>query len=66
MHKAKTFWGGELTVRETAERLGVGIQFVYVLLWQKQLVARKDGNRWMISEKSVRARQHRLEKTWQQ
>jgi excisionase family DNA binding protein len=56
----------ELTVRETAARLGIGLQFVYVMLWDKRLTGRKEGSRWFISEASVVAREKRKEnRLWQ-
>lgn len=44
----------ELTVAEAAESLGVGTPYIYVLIRNKQLKARKDGNSvWRISAQSV-------------
>ena len=54
-----------LTVRQTAERLGISTQFVYVLLWSKKLAGHKIGKRWFISKASIVAREKGKETQWQ-
>jgi excisionase family DNA binding protein len=46
----------EITVRESALRLGVLIPYAYTLLWSNRLHGRKVGKRWLIDVESVEAR----------
>lgn len=51
-----------LSPRQAAVRLGVGLQFVYLLLYDGKLAATKLGNRSVIPESSVVERLRRLVK----
>ncbi len=44
----------ELTSIEAARRLGVGLQYVYSLLWTRKLAGRKVGQTWRISAEAVK------------
>jgi excisionase family DNA binding protein len=41
---------------ETAHRLGVGLGFVYALIWSGKLPGRKVGGRWLIPTKAIEER----------
>jgi excisionase family DNA binding protein len=42
--------------REAAQQLGVGMARIYALLWSGKLAATKQGNRWLISARTIEAR----------
>lgn len=46
----------ELSVSEVARRLGVGLPYVYSLLWAGKLEAHKVKRQWRISAQAVEAR----------
>jgi len=46
----------EITPREAAQRLGIGLDSVYSLLWSGKLAARRLEGRWRILAASVEAR----------
>lgn len=46
----------EITPIEAARKLGVGLDYLYSLLWTGKLAGRKDQNRWRVSLASVDAR----------
>lgn len=46
----------ELSPAQAARMLGVGLDFVYVLLRSGKLAARKQDRQWLVSEDSVNAR----------
>ena len=48
--------GSELSPRETAQKLGIGLDSVYALVWSGKLPARKLDGRWLISASEVQAR----------
>ena len=43
----------EISAVEAARRLGVGLDYVYGLLWTGRLAGRKEQNRWFVSAASV-------------
>jgi len=43
----------ELTAVEAARRLGVGLDYLYGLLWTRKLAGRKEGRSWRIPESAV-------------
>ncbi len=43
----------ELSPIEAARRLGVGLQYVYSLLWTGKLAGRKVGRSWRVSAQAV-------------
>jgi excisionase family DNA binding protein len=45
-----------LSPAEVARRLGVGLDFVYALLWAGKLAGHKDGRKWRISEQALAKR----------
>lgn len=45
-----------LSVRETAQRLGCTLKYVYDLLYSGRLPAQKNGQQWRIPAESVEAR----------
>lgn len=45
-----------LSVRETAQRLGCTLKYVYDLLYSGRLPAQKRGQQWRIPAKAVEAR----------
>jgi excisionase family DNA binding protein len=51
----------EISAAGAARRLGVGLDFVYVLLRSGKLVGRKTGRRWLVSAEAVEERRVRLE-----
>jgi excisionase family DNA binding protein len=46
----------EVTAIEAARTLGVGLDYLYGLVWIGKLSGRKEGRRWRISLSSVEAR----------
>ena len=46
----------ELTAIEAARKLGVGLDYLYSLLWTGKLQGRKVGKQWRISSRAVDAR----------
>lgn len=46
----------EISAIEAARRLGVGLDYLYSLLWTGKLEGRKIGNRWRISIEAVESR----------
>jgi excisionase family DNA binding protein len=47
---------GHLSAVEAARRLGVGLDYVYSLLWTGKLEARKVNKKWQISIEAVESR----------
>jgi excisionase family DNA binding protein len=54
----------ELTVIETARKLGITLDALYRLIYAGRLPARKEGRRWMIPSDAVRARLESKEKSY--
>ncbi|WP_414633400.1 helix-turn-helix domain-containing protein [Acidisarcina polymorpha] len=50
----------EITAVEAARRLGVGLDYVYSLLWTGKLQGRKIGKRWIVPARVVQARLKKL------
>lgn len=46
----------EITAIEAARKLGVGLDYLYSLLWTGKLTGRKQGKRWHIPVDAVEAR----------
>jgi excisionase family DNA binding protein len=46
----------ELSAVESARRLGVGLDYLYSLLWTGKLAGRKVGKQWRIPADAVEAR----------
>jgi excisionase family DNA binding protein len=46
----------ELTAIEAARRLGVGLDYLYSLLWTGKLQGRKVGKQWRIPVQAIEAR----------
>lgn len=46
----------ELTAVEAARMLGVGLDYLYGLLWTGKIEGRKKASRWVISAASVETR----------
>jgi excisionase family DNA binding protein len=46
----------EVSAIEAARRLGVGLDYLYSLLWTGQLAGRKAGKQWRIPVEAVQAR----------
>ena len=46
----------EISAIEAARRLGIGLDYLYGLLWTGKLVARKVNKKWLVSTDSVEAR----------
>ena len=46
----------EISAIEAARRLGVGLDYLYGLIWTRKLVGRKVQNRWRVSLISVERR----------
>lgn len=46
----------EISAIEAARRLGVGLDYLYGLLWTGKLNGRKVGKKWRVSLASVEAR----------
>jgi excisionase family DNA binding protein len=51
----------EISVAAAACRLGVGLDFVYILLRSGKLVGRKVNRQWLVSTAAVEERRKRLE-----
>jgi len=45
-----------LSPKETAQRLGIGLDSVYSLVWSGKLAARKVDGRWLVSASDVDTR----------
>jgi excisionase family DNA binding protein len=52
----------ELSAVEAARRLGVGLDYLYSLLWTRKLEGRKSGRRWRIPARAVEKRREDVEK----
>jgi len=52
----------EISAIEAARRLGVGLDYLYSLLWTGKLEGRKISNRWRISIEAVESRLKKREK----
>jgi excisionase family DNA binding protein len=50
----------EITAIEAARKLGVGLDYLYGLVWTGKVLGRKEGKRWRISLGSVEARLNEL------
>jgi excisionase family DNA binding protein len=46
----------ELSAIEAARKLGVGLDYLYSLLWTGKLQARKVGKQWRVPAEAVEAR----------
>ena len=46
----------EMSAIEAARRLGIGLDYLYSLLWTGKLEARKVGKQWRIPSEAVEAR----------
>jgi excisionase family DNA binding protein len=46
----------EISAVEAARILGVGLDYLYRLIWSNKIVARKVENRWRVSTASVESR----------
>jgi excisionase family DNA binding protein len=46
----------EVTAVEAARKLGVGLDYLYSLIWTGKVPGRKDGNRWRVSLAAIEAR----------
>lgn len=46
----------EISALEAARRLGVGLDYLYSLVWIGKLSGRKEGRKWRISVSSVETR----------
>jgi excisionase family DNA binding protein len=52
----KTNDRGEISAVESARRLGVGLDYLYSLLWTGKLPGRKVGKTWRIPVSAIEAR----------
>lgn len=50
-----------MSVAAAARRLGVGLDFVYLLLRSGKLAGRKVGRQWLVSAEAVEERRKRIE-----
>jgi len=50
----------EISALEAAKRLGVGLDYLYSLVWIGKVSGRKEGRKWRISLSSVEARLNEL------
>ena len=50
---------------EASERLGIGMNRVYALLWSKKLKATKEGRTWVITESAINERLAQVQR-WHQ
>jgi len=48
--------GTEISAVDAARRLGVGLDYLYSLLWTGKLAGRKEGKRWRILLSAVEER----------
>ena len=46
----------EISAIQAARRLGVGLDYLYSLLWTGKLAARKKGGRWLVLESAIQKR----------
>ena len=46
----------EISAIEAARLLGVGLDYLYGLIWTGKLEGRKEGNRWRVAASSVQSR----------
>jgi excisionase family DNA binding protein len=46
----------EVSAVEAARRLGVGLDYLYSLLWTGKIRARKIGRRWRVSAEAIEAK----------
>jgi excisionase family DNA binding protein len=46
----------DVTPAEAARRLGVGLDYIYALLWAGKIAGHKDGGKWRISEQALAKR----------
>jgi excisionase family DNA binding protein len=46
----------EVSAIEAARRLGVGLDYLYSLLWTRKLEGRKVGRQWRVPESAIQAR----------
>ena len=46
----------EVSAIEAARRLGVGLDYLYSLLWTRKLEGRKVGKQWRIPESAIESR----------
>jgi excisionase family DNA binding protein len=53
----------EVSAIEAARKLGVGLDYLYGLLWTGKLEGRKIGKKWRVSIISIEARLKHLEVT---
>jgi excisionase family DNA binding protein len=51
----------QISVAEAARRLGLGLGYVYGLIWSGRLEARKEGGRWLVDAQAVESRRMRAE-----
>jgi excisionase family DNA binding protein len=51
----------EISAVEAARKLGVGLDYLYSLIWTNKLQARKINQKWRVSTTSVEARLKRRE-----
>lgn len=54
----------ELTIIETARKLGITLDALYRLIYAGRLPARKRGRRWMIPSEAVQTRLKSKEKSY--
>jgi excisionase family DNA binding protein len=52
----------EISAIEAARRLGVGLDYLYSLLWTGKLQGRKVGKQWRVSAQAVDSRLKRSER----
>jgi excisionase family DNA binding protein len=52
----------ELSAIQAARALGVGLDYLYSLLWTGKLKSRKVGNRWRVSAAAVQERLNQRER----
>lgn len=50
----------EISAVKAARRLGVGLDYLYALLWTGKLDGRKVGGRWKVTKASVENRRKRV------
>ena len=46
----------EISAIEAARRLGIGLDYLYSLLWTRKLEGRKVGKKWRIPERAIQNR----------
>ena len=57
----KTSEKQEISAVEAARRLGVGLDYLYSLLWTRKLEGRKVGRQWRVAADAVEARRKACE-----